>query len=212
MKFGLPADAPAVTPSGDRWSLEVQIHPGDIRKRVRYLFLSRRQLTAVSIVALLYIAGIALAAALAPGVVAGLANPQEVRGLLAERRLQGERLRALTRPHRRARPPRPGARPPHGEGLPRLRPAAPWRTPQRAVAPAAESDPRSLYTQAIEEAQRSQVRLRQRLQGLDGSLGAVRAFEGAHPDQVRITPSSCPLRGGVRARRLLRQAPQPLHP
>jgi hypothetical protein len=61
MRFGWPADTPAVAP---RWNLEVQIHPGDIRKRVRYLFLSRRQLTAISVAALLYIAGIALAAAL----------------------------------------------------------------------------------------------------------------------------------------------------
>ncbi|HTG35446.1 MAG TPA: M23 family metallopeptidase [Thermoanaerobaculia bacterium] len=191
MRFGLPADAPAVAP---RWNLEVQIHPGDIRKRVRYLFLSRRQLTAVSVVALLYIAGVALAAALAPGVIASLANPLEVRGLLAERRLQGERLQALTG--------RVDELDRHAQELD-LRMAKvslayglpPLTRPQRAGAPAAESDPRSIYAEALEEAHRSQLRLRQRLQGLDGSLGAVRAFEGAHPDQVRVTPSTCPLEG-----------------
>jgi murein DD-endopeptidase MepM/ murein hydrolase activator NlpD len=194
MRFGLPADAPAVTPSGGNWSLEVQIHPGDIRKRVRYLFLSRRQLTAVSIIALLYIAGVALAAALAPGIVAGLANPLEVRGLLAERRLQGERLQALVGrvdeldrhaqelDHRMAKVF-------IAYGLP------PLARPQGAGAPGAESNPRSIYAEALEEARRSQIRLRQRLQSLDGSLGAVRAFEGAHPDQVRVTPSACPLEG-----------------
>lgn len=194
MRFGLPADAPAVTPSGGNWSLEVQIHPGDIRKRVRYLFLSRRQLTAASVLALLYIAGVALAAALAPGVVAGLANPQEARGLLAERRLQGERLRALTG--------RVDELDRHAQELD-LRMAKafiayglpPLARPQRADAAVAESDPRSIYAETLEEARRSQVRLRQRLQGLKGSLGAVRAFEGAHPDQVRATPTSCPLKG-----------------
>jgi murein DD-endopeptidase MepM/ murein hydrolase activator NlpD len=67
--------------------------------------------------------------------------------------------------------------------------------PGKADAPAAEPDRRSIYAEALEEARRSQHRLRQRLQGLDGSLGAVRAFEGAHPEQVRVTPSACPLEG-----------------
>ena len=71
--------------SGGRGSLEVQIHPGDIRKRVRYFFLSRRQLTFVSFVALLYLAGIALGAAVAPGVIGGLTNGGEYQGLIAER-------------------------------------------------------------------------------------------------------------------------------
>ena len=191
MRFGLPADTPAVAP---RWNLEVQIHPGDIRKRVRYLFLSRRQLTAVSVVALLYIGGVALAAALAPGVVASLANPLEVRGLLAERRLQGERLQALTgrvdELDRHAQElDRRMAKVSLAYGLPL--PAHPGR----ADAPAAESDRRSIYAEALAEARRSQFRLRQRLQELDGALGAVRAFEGAHPEQVRVTPSACPLEG-----------------
>src|SRR5215218_7207331 len=174
MRFGLPANAPAVA---SRWNLEVQIHPGDIRKRVRYLFLSRWQLTAVSVVALLYIAGVALAAALAPGVVAGLANPLEVRGLLAERRLQGERLRALTGRvdeldrHAQELDLRM-AKVSLAYGLPLPSP------PRREGARVAESDPRSIYAEALAEAHRSQLRLRQRLQGLDGSLGAVRAFEG----------------------------------
>ena len=42
---------------GGPWSLEIQIHPADIRRRVRYLFLSRRQLTLLSLAALLYLAG-----------------------------------------------------------------------------------------------------------------------------------------------------------
>jgi murein DD-endopeptidase MepM/ murein hydrolase activator NlpD len=188
------AGAPAVTPSGGSWSLEVQIHPSDIRKRVRYLFLSRRQLTFVSIAALLYLSGIALAAAVAPGVVDGLTNQDEFRGLIAERRLQGERLRGLIG--------RVDEIDRHAQeldlrltklflayGLPPVR-------PQRTGVPAAEPDPRSIYAEAIAEGRRSQTRLRERLQRLDGSLGALRAFEQAHPDQVRTTPSACPLHGG----------------
>ena len=62
----------AVSPAGESWSLEVQIHPSDIRKRVRYLFLSRAQLTAWSMLALLYLLVLALAAAVAPGVIGAL--------------------------------------------------------------------------------------------------------------------------------------------
>jgi murein DD-endopeptidase MepM/ murein hydrolase activator NlpD len=188
------AGAPAVTPSGRNWSLEVQIHPGDIRKRVRYAFLSRRQLTLVSIAALLYLSGIALAAAVAPGVVEGLTNQDELRGLLAERRLQGERLQGLVG--------RVDEIDQHAQELD-LRLAKlflayglPPVKLQRAGAPAMEPDPRSIYAEAVEEGRRSQARLRERLQRLGGSLGALRAFEGAHPDQVRTTPSACPLQGG----------------
>jgi murein DD-endopeptidase MepM/ murein hydrolase activator NlpD len=187
-----PADAPAVA-SG--WNLEVQIHPGDIRKRVRYLFLSRRQLTLASVAALLYIGGLAVAAAVAPGVVDGLTHPEEVRGLLAERRLQGERLRALAGRvdeldrHAQELDLRM-ARVSLAYGLPPAR-------ARQAGAPAVEPGSRSIYAETIEEARRSQARLRQRLQGLDGSLGAVRTFEGEHPDQVRTTPSACPLQGNL---------------
>src|SRR6185436_20067043 len=79
----------------ETWSLEVQIHPSDIRRRVRYLFLTRRQMTAWSVLALLYIAGLAVALALAPGVIGGMLNRQEYYSLATERARQGERLQEL---------------------------------------------------------------------------------------------------------------------
>lgn len=180
-------------PAGSGWSLEVQIHPGDIRKRVRYLFLSRRQLTAVAIAALLYLAGIALAAAVAPGVVGGLMSRQEYQGLIAERARQGERLQELvdhvSRLDRRA-----------GDlnlridqvflaySLPPVRPRPRGGTAAEPAAP-------SIYAGAIEQGQRLQTRVWERLGTLDGALDAARAFEAAHPDEVRTTPSACPLRG-----------------
>jgi murein DD-endopeptidase MepM/ murein hydrolase activator NlpD len=183
----------AAAPPGGAWSFEVQIHPADLRKRVRYLLLSRRQLTALSVLALVYLAGIALGAAVAPGVLSGLNNQQEFRGLLAERRLQGERVQALVGrldeldAHaqqldlRLAKISLAYALPPL-----RARPGGPL---------AAETPPRSIYAEAIEEGRRSRSRLQKRLQGIDGGLGAVRAFEAAHPDDVRTTPSACPLQG-----------------
>lgn len=172
--------------------VEVQIHPADIRKRVRHLLLSRRQLTLLSVLALIYLAGLALGAAVTPGVLAGLTNQQEFQGLTAERRLQGERVQALV-----GRLDELGG---HAQrldlrlakvalvyGLPPLR--------ARSGPLPAEAPPRSIYAEAIAEGQRSRALLQRRLLALDGALGAVRAYEAAHPDEVRTTPSSCPLQG-----------------
>jgi murein DD-endopeptidase MepM/ murein hydrolase activator NlpD len=181
----------AASPRGP-WSLEVQIHPADIRKRVRYVLLSRRQLTALSVLALVYLAGLAFGAAVAPGVLEGLTNQQEFQGLTAERRLQGERVQALV-----GRLDELGG---HAQrldlrlakislvyGLPPLH-ARPGPLP-------AEAPSRSIYAEAIAEGHRSQALLQRRLLGLDGALGAARAYEAAHPDEVRTTPSLCPLQG-----------------
>ncbi len=174
-------------------TLEIQIHPGDIRKRVRYFFLSRRHLILGSLVALLYLAGVALAAAVAPGVVGGLMGRREYQGLIAERRLQGERLQALVD---------------RMDGLDRNAQALGQRMeaiflvyglppvrPRSGARPVAAADSRSIYGETIAEGRRLQGRLRERLQGLDAALGEVRDFEASHPEQVRTTPSICPLRG-----------------
>lgn len=178
-------------------SLEIQIHPGDIRKRVRYFFLSRRHLILWSLLALVYLAGIALAAAVAPGVVSGLMSRREYQGLISERRLQGERLQALVGRmedldrHAQAL----GARM-EAVFLVYGLPPARRRSEVRPVAAAAvTADARSIYGETIDEGRRLQGRLRERLQGLDASLGEVGTFESSHPEQVRTTPSVCPLRG-----------------
>jgi murein DD-endopeptidase MepM/ murein hydrolase activator NlpD len=177
-------------------SLEIQIHPGDIRKRVRYFFLSRRHLIFWSMLALLYLAGVALAAAVAPGVVGGLMSRREYQALISERRLQGERLQALVGRmedldrHAQALEARMEAVF-LVYGLPPARPRAEARPAAAAVA----ADARSIYGETIDEGRRLQGRLLERLQNLDTSLGEVRDFEASHPEEVRTTPSVCPLRG-----------------
>jgi murein DD-endopeptidase MepM/ murein hydrolase activator NlpD len=181
------------SPSAEPWSVEVQVHPADCRKPVRRLLLSRPQVTALSMLALVYLAGIALAVAVAPGVLAGLTNQEELRGLTAERRLQGERLRALVGRldeldgHARALDLRM-AQIVLAYGLPSVhgRPRGP-RKPEPA--------PRLIYTETIEEGTRVRSRLQQRLHGLEGTLAAVRAHEEESPDAARTTPSTCPLSG-----------------
>jgi murein DD-endopeptidase MepM/ murein hydrolase activator NlpD len=183
---------------GESWSLEVQIHPSDIRKRVRYMFLSRRQLTAWSVVALLYLLGLALGIALGPGVVDGLMHSQQHQTLMAERSRQGERLQALVD--------RAGQLDERvGELDLRMGKVLlayglkPARLPRRpavpSAAPPAPSGRPSVYTGAIEEGDRLRSHLRNRLMVLDASLRQAREFETAHPDEVRATPALCPLRG-----------------
>jgi len=180
--------------ASERWSLEVQIHPSDIRKRVRYLFLSRRQVTAWALPALLWMLALALAVAVAPGVIAGQMNRQEHQSLTAERSRQGERLQGLLG--------RLGALDRRAAdlglrldkvflayGLP------PARPPRQAVPASRVPVPESIYAGAVEQGDRLRDRIRNRLRDVDGDLRAVGSFETAHPDEVRTTPSVCPLRG-----------------
>ncbi|HEX9944839.1 MAG TPA: M23 family metallopeptidase [Thermoanaerobaculia bacterium] len=195
MKLGRlrgPVVAPAVPPPGESWSLEVQIHPSDIRKRVRYLFLSRVQVTVWSLLALLYLLGLALAAAVAPGVAGGFLNRREYQTLTAERAGQGQRLQRLVDQAGRldgrvAELDLRLAKVSLVYGLP------PVRLPSKPAARAAEPAPKSIYTGMIEQAKRLRTGMRNRLIALEASLREVRAFESAHPDQVRTTPAVCPL-------------------
>jgi murein DD-endopeptidase MepM/ murein hydrolase activator NlpD len=178
----------------ESWSVEIQIHPSDIRRRVRYLFLSRVQVTFVCIVALVFILFLALGAALAPGIVGAWLNDQEYSSLATERARQGQLLQA------------------HLEALKRLEAGAdglylgvhklflayglPHGKPESPSGPrfAAEDLPESVYAGAVQEGNRRGYRIRQRFNLLDASLTTVRAFEGEHRDRVRLTPAVCPLR------------------
>jgi murein DD-endopeptidase MepM/ murein hydrolase activator NlpD len=185
-----PAGAP------EPWSLEVQIHPSDIRKRVRYLFLARSQVTSASILILLYLFFLAVGVWVAPGVIGGFLNRTEYHALAAERSRQGERLQGLVARlddlqdradglHLRMRkvflayglPPDGAA----GTGMNR--------------APLPEPAPDSIYAGTIQQGNRMESRIAWRLGSLDASLREARAWEHDHPDQIRTTPSICPLRG-----------------
>ena len=179
---------------GERWRLEVQIHPSDIRKRVRYLFLSRWKVTAWAVPALLWVLAVALAVAVAPGVVAGQMNRQEYKSLTAERSRQGERLQALLA--RLDSLDRRGVdlhlrldKVFLAYGLPPVPPARSTVTPSRVPVP------ESIYSTTVEQGDRLRERIRNRLREADGDLREVGSFETAHPDQVGTTPSTCPLRG-----------------
>jgi murein DD-endopeptidase MepM/ murein hydrolase activator NlpD len=188
-----PANA-AASPPGESWSLEVQIHPSDIRKRVRYLFLSRAQITVWSLLALVYLGGLSVAAAVGPGIVRGILRREEYQDLAAERSRQGRRLQELINEmdqlERRTEeldlrmqkvflayslpvpPARPKADPPAVE----------------------EAERKSIYARILQHGATVRARTQRRLDGIGDSLRRVAAYEGAHSEEVRATPSICPLR------------------
>lgn len=191
---GFRTARPVPAAGTESWSVEIQIHPSDIRRRVRYLFLSRVQVTFACIVSLVYILFLVWGAALAPGFVGAWLNDQEYSALAAERARQGkllqEHLQALGRLEEQVDGLYLGV---HklflAYGLPHGGPGGP-------AGPlfAAEDLPESIYAGAVEEGNRRGVRIRQRLGLLDASLTTVRAFERDNEERVRLTPSICPLR------------------
>jgi murein DD-endopeptidase MepM/ murein hydrolase activator NlpD len=193
MKLRLPRKPDGVP---ETWSLEIQIHPSDIRRRVRYLFLTRRQVTLWSILALLYLMFLAVAAWVTPGVVGGMLNRQEYSSLVAERTQQGERLQDLVGRLEQLQE-RAGSL--HlrmnkillAYGLPSGRSAGQGGYPF-VVRPA----PDSIYSGTIQQGNRLHARIGERLSALDAFLREVRAYEQAHAEEVRSTPSICPLRDG----------------
>lgn len=191
--FRRPA-APAPAPEAG-WNLEVQIHPGDIRKRVRYLFLSRTQVTLLSIVVLAYLFLLALAAAVGPGVISGMLNRREYKSLTAERTRQGERVQALVTRLESLAEKTDEQRQRINKvflayGVPQGRAAGQGGFPFTA-APV----PESIYGQAIQKGNRVRTRTGERLAVLEARLAELRQFESEYPDQVQTTPSVSPLRG-----------------
>jgi murein DD-endopeptidase MepM/ murein hydrolase activator NlpD len=182
--------------NSETWTLEVQIHPSDIRRRVRYLFLTRRQLTLWCIPALVYLAFLALAVWTAPGVIGGMLNRQDYGLLASERASQGDRLQELLGRLQELQERTGGLNLRMNKillayGLNPDRQAA-GRVPSAPV----PAPPDSIYSGAIQQGYRLQSRIGERLAVLSVYLRQVRAFEQQHQDQVRSTPSFCPIQGG----------------
>jgi murein DD-endopeptidase MepM/ murein hydrolase activator NlpD len=179
----------------ETWTLEVQIHPSDIRRRVRYLFLTRRQLTFWCIPALAYLAFLAVAAWTAPGVIGGLLNSQEYGLLVSERSRQGERLQELVGRLDQLQERTGGLNLRMNKILLAYGLDVDRRAAGRGrveVAPA----PDSIYSGTIERGNRLQARIAERLTALSYFLRQVRVYEQEHKEQVRSTPSVCPIQGG----------------
>ncbi len=184
------------SPSESR-TLEIQIHPGNIRRRVRYLFFTRRHRILWCIPAALYAVFLALAVWVAPGVIGGILNRQEYSLLVAERTRQGERLQELVGRLEQLQERSAGLDLRMNKILLAygLEAARPQRGSRRSV-PAVRLPEDSIYAGTIQQGNRLQVRIGLSLASSSALLRQVSAFEKEHKDQVRSTPSFCPLQGG----------------
>ncbi len=189
--------APSPPPGSDRSRhFEIQLHPADIRKGVRYLFFTRRHLAAGAAVLAAYLGFVVFAAAIAPPVVSSILNRRERRALQAERGRQGERAQAmidrLTLLEGRSEVLRlkvdkiflayglTGSETSSQGGYP---------------APPPPPVPKSIFANVIERGQTLQTSITEQLSVLETFLREIQQFEAAHREQARTTPSTIPLRG-----------------
>jgi len=175
--------------------VELQVHPGDIRKRVRYLFLTRRQAGGALALALAWVLFVGAGVAFAPPVVRGVLARHEHRALKSERKRHGERLRALIG--------RMGELRARADDL-RLKIdkiylayglAGGESIGQGGFPPPATAAPESVYAGAIREGEALRAGLHGELGALDAFLTEIRDFEAVHRERVTVTPSASPLAG-----------------
>lgn len=191
---------------------ELQIHPGDIRRRVRYLFFSPRRAALLAIGLLAYVGLVGFAVAVTPEVVKGLIDRRQTPRLVAERQRQGERLEALvgTMAELEARSEAlrlqvdkarlayglssdgsigQGGFPMESAERARYEPASGDAT---AVPPAL---PKSIFADVVQEGRIREASLTERMGVLGVFLDEVQALERADREAARVTPSINPLKG-----------------
>ena len=173
--------------------LELQIHSQDIRRRVRYLFLSKNEVTVFSAAIGIYLVAVVLAAALAPGVVADLWYRREHRSLRAEQarleeRLgsQGASLEALAAEGDELRLVIDKIFLLYGLSSDVTGGQGGFPFVGRIEAPEGAEAP-------LERARRLEAAVRERLSVAGVFLDEIQEFEGARRDLVRLTPSRSPL-------------------
>lgn len=181
---------------------ELQIHPADIRRQVRYVFLSRRDLLLLTLVLSLFLALVGGGLYLAPKVVHNYLAVREHAALEAQRTQQGRRLLALVQRldelYPRGRELRLGTQKLYlAYGLPELGSVGQGGFPVEVPAvPESERGDRK-YRQRIERGQRLIADITEELQVVEVFAREIEAFQEAYDEQVRSTPSIKPLPAGT---------------
>jgi murein DD-endopeptidase MepM/ murein hydrolase activator NlpD len=179
-----------------RSHLELQIHPADIRREVRYLFFSRRAVLLWGTGLTLFVAYIGFALYLSPRVVGNFLSARERSALEAERTQQGRRLHALVQ---RLDELYPRGRDLRTEieklylayGLPGDESMGQGGYPV-TVPPV----PPSKYSDSVERGQHLIADITQELQVVEAFTREIEEFQRAYGEQVRSTPSVKPLPEG----------------
>lgn len=180
--------------------LEVQIHPSDIQKGVKYLFFSYRQLLLWGVGLGLFLSFLALGAFVAPDVTASYLRRQEYRGLKQTRDKLGARLEALDERlevlnarseqlHQRMNKIYLAYGLENDESIGQG--GYPIEVPEERL----ELARKTIFAAEVESASHSEARLREQVRVLEAFLDEIHGFEEAHSDQVTSIPSTSPLRG-----------------
>lgn len=174
---------------------EIQYHPGDIRKKVRYFFLTRRQARRWVLGGVAYILFLIGTLAMVPRLVGNLWQRHQYEALVAERldlggRLDGklERLAALEEESQQV-----------GLQMAKIYLAYGFRYDElegQGGYPFQTAEvPVSIFSSKIRRGNGLQTRIGEQLAVLDVFLKEVQSFEEAHLGQIDTTPSVSPLRG-----------------
>ncbi len=179
-------------PPAGPWVVEVQIHPADGRRKVRYLFLGRFALTVACLLVLGYLFLVALGLALTRDVLRAALGGAEIKDLVIERSRQGARLQALVAELSALEEQTKGLRLQHAKlrlayGLPPRR--------RESAEPAWRDDEASIYSGGIAEGERVRSVIARNLSALDAGLAEAGRYEASRPAEVAEIPSRCPLAG-----------------
>jgi len=177
-----------------RPALEIQYHPADIRKGVRYLFLTRRQILGWGLGTLAYLAFLVFGLWITPTVVGHVVATKKYEKLVAMRAAEGERLQANVARLVELEAEIEGVRIDvskiylaygFSEETSKGKGGYPSKPPAEV--------PSSIYSATIRRGNGLQARIGEQIQVLEVFLGEVQSFEEANRDQVRTTPSLCPV-------------------
>lgn len=173
--------------------LEIQFHPAGIRRGVGYLFLSRRHVRLLTVVGGALLILVVFGLLVTPSVIANRFRLARYRQLAEERILQGQRLDQLTSELE--------ALAARGEelhlktgrvlltyGLDNEESIGQGGFPYPAPEPIA-----TIYSDTVAHGQSTQARVGEQVAVLGTFLAELETFEAAHSEQVRVTPSVCPL-------------------
>ncbi|MEM7585749.1 MAG: M23 family metallopeptidase [Acidobacteriota bacterium] len=179
----------------DQPYLEIQYHPHNIRRGVRYVFLTRRQ-TAYWVLGLAaYAAFIAFSIWVAPTVIGNYLAMDEYEDLVRQRLAEGERLKtkvaALTELEQRSDAER--------IEMSKIYLAYGFSDEQALGKGGYPHEPakvpESIFAGEIRRGNGLHARISEQLGVLSAFLDEVESFEASHREQARTTPSISPLRG-----------------
>ncbi|MEM6794133.1 MAG: M23 family metallopeptidase [Acidobacteriota bacterium] len=181
----------------DATHLEIQYHPSDIRKGVRYLFLSRRQFLWCVGGVTAYVLFMVNAVRIGPGIIRDELARRHYRVEMVERARQGEELTRLVGELEELHANSDAVRIDMAKiylayGFTDDESQGQGGYPYEAET--SQAMPESKFAEKIRRGNGYQARIAEQMAVLDTFLEEVQAFESEHQDQVLTTPSITPVR------------------